>query len=88
MCSYIPQGVTTKVNLFAISDYLPLPLFALLFLIWKWKEGEITVDPLQMDLDSGRQEIDEEELAYEEAKREARRGQPRKGILKRIWARV
>jgi len=41
-----------------------------------------------MDLDSGRQEIDQEELAYEEAEREAKRGQPKKGILQRIWGHV
>jgi hypothetical protein len=41
-----------------------------------------------MDLDSGKHEIDQEELAYEEAKMEARRGQPKKGILRRIWAHI
>ena len=86
--SYVPQGITTNVNPFCNSNYLPLPLFALLFWTWKWKEGETTVDPRQMDIDTGRREIDQEERAYEEARMEARRRQPRQGILRRIWAHI
>jgi amino acid transporter len=52
---------------FLYRSYIGFPVFLLFAGFWKWKKGDTTVAYADMDLFTGKQEIDEEEKAYLEA---------------------
>jgi amino acid transporter len=65
--SPVSRAYFSETQPFLHRSYIGLPVFLLLAAFWKWKKEDTTVAYADMDLFTGKQEIDEEEKAYVEA---------------------
>jgi amino acid permease len=81
MCQpLISRAYFSEISLLCRS-YIGFPVFFLFAIFWKWKKEDTAVAYANMDLFTGKQEIDEEEDAYLEAQN-LRGPRPR---WKRLW---
>ncbi len=72
-----------------ITGYIGFPVFIVMYLGWKWYYGTKLLRPHEVDLQSGRQKILEEEERYLRLRREAEDGKIGKGrLLGRIYRRL
>jgi amino acid transporter len=65
--SPVSHAYFSETQSFLHRAYFGFLVFLLFAAFWKWKKGDTTVAYADMDLFTGKQEIDEEEKAYLEA---------------------